>query len=189
MKVLRRPIIHENGWSFILSPRCFYWARGRLYVGYNYLSRLHPDEEPLWDPIPVKPYTVIEAMGGFFQLTQVQEEKGPYYRKWARLESHMVIQPCDYGDGFLKKRINQGEIEVHNAYTLEPETMLRFEHEWDRTIISRWIEPSLIRKIERSKSLVPMRAYNRKDRTTLDELFPGMIKNRARMIREYARTA
>lgn len=187
MKVLRRPVLNEDGWSFILSPRCFYWARGRLYVGYNRLSRLHPDEEPLWDPMPVKPFTVIEAMGGFFQLTHVQSESGPYYRKWARLESHIVIQPSDFGDGFLKKQIDQGQIEAHNAYTLQPNTMLRFEHEWDRSIISRYQNDALISKIERKPRLTKERAYNGKARKAMEDWFPQARANRLRMIADYAR--
>jgi len=190
MKILRRPIVSGSGYTYILSPRCFYWGRGRLYVGYNIMSKLHPGDEPLWDPVPVAPFTVMEAMGGFFQLTQVQTEGGPYYRKWATLESHLVIQPCDYGDGFLKKQIDQGEIESHNVYTLEPSTMLRFEHEWGRETIARWENPDrLIPKIERQLRLSRERAVNGKQRKNLEELFPfpRILENRARMIARYAR--
>jgi hypothetical protein len=188
MKALRRPILEEPGYTCILSPRCFYWARGRLYVGHNRLSKLHPSDEPVWDPVPVKPFTVIEAMGGFFQLTHVQSEKGPYYRKWARLESHFVIQPSDFGDGFLKKEIDQGSIEVHNAFTLEPNTMLRFEHEWNRDMIARWADPDkLVPKIERQPRLTRERAYNGRARKDIENWYPQARANRERLILQYAR--
>ena len=145
----------------------------------------------MWDPVPVKLNAVMEAMGGFFQLTHVQTEGPPYYRKWARLESHLVIQPSDWGDGFLKKPINQGEIEAHNSYTLEPNTMLRFEHEWGCGMIARYVDPKrLIPKIERQPRMSRARAVNGKIRENLEEMVPQftIAKNRSRMIARYAQS-
>ena len=185
-KRLRQPIHQPDGWCFILRPGAFFWTAGRLYVGYAQLSCLHQGEEPMWDCRPVKPGTIIETRGGFYQFTGIQQEGKPYWRQYATLQFAYLYRPDDTGNGFLRKKIDQGSIEIHEKYTLAPETYLE----------AQWLSDALLHKSYRSgRKLEPkilrqtpidaMRRVGRKLRDDMEDLFSN-VADRKRMIEKFA---
>ena len=183
---LIQPILQEDGWVGILRPGAFFWTAGRLYVGYARLSTLHHDEEPMWDPVPVEPGTVIETRGGFYQFTGIMREGSPYHRQYAQLQFAYAYRPSDFGDGFLKKEIDQGMIPIHEKYVLGPDTYVE----------SQWLSTSLLhksgrngrnyeRKILRNKPIAGMREVERKLRDQLEAEFSD-VAERDRMIAQFA---
>lgn len=183
---LIQPILEEPGWVGILRPGAFFWTAGRLYVGYARLSTLHHDEEPMWDPVPVEVNTIIETRGGFYQFTGIMREGSPYHRAYAQLQFAYAYTPDDYGDGFLKKRIDQGMIPIHEKYVLAPDTYIE----------TQWLSTALLhktgrngrnyeRKILRCKPIADMRKVGRKLRNQLEREFCD-VENRDLMIDRFA---
>jgi len=126
----------RSPYIFILRPAAFYWTTGKLFVGYSRMSALHHEEAPLWDPEPVPVGTIIETRAGFYQFTQIQQEGQPYRRKYANLQFAYLYRPNDFGDGFLKKEIDQGSIEIHEKYVLAPGVYLE----------AQWLASALLHK-------------------------------------------
>ena len=129
MAVLKQPIVgRDSGYVCILRPSGFYWTGRKLYVGYAWLSKLHPDEMPVWDKDPVKPWSVIESMPG--QHYSVEQASAAYLGKRATREKTMTIHrktayiPEEVFD--LKRRPkNLIPNTVRETFTLVPGQMLR----------------------------------------------------------------
>ncbi len=183
---LKQLLRQEDGWVGILRPAAFFWTAGRLYVGYSLLSTLHHDEPPLWDPQPVKLGTIIETRAGFYQFTGILREGEPYRRQYAQLQFAYFYRPDDFGDGFLRKQIDQGSIAVHEKYVLAPNTYM--EAQWLSTALlhKSWRNGrNLERQIQRSEPVSGMRKGNRKLRSDLETQFSD-IEDRERMIAQFA---
>jgi hypothetical protein len=140
----------------------------------------------MWDCRPVKPGTIIETRGGFYQFTGIQQEGKPYWRQYATLQFAYLYRPDDTGNGFLRKKIDQGSIEIHEKYTLAPETYLE----------AQWLSDALLHKSYRSgRKLEPkilrqtpidaMRRVGRKLRDDMEDLFSN-VADRKRMIEKFA---
>lgn len=114
-------------WS-VLRPGAFYWHAGRLYVGYSWLSTLHEGEEPVWDPKPVPENAVVETCRGYYHFSGMFVEKAPYFRKYAELSVRYIHEPSDYGDGFLKKQIDQGRFDFRENIIIPPDYYV--EYQW-----------------------------------------------------------
>lgn len=191
---LRQPIhVNDNygtrssgGMMFILRPGVFYWTVNRLYVGYAWLSVLHADEAPAWDTRPVPVGTIIETRAGFYQFTGILQEGEPYRRQYAQLQFAYSYRPDDFGDGFLKKPVDQGEIIIHEKYVLAPETYL--EAQWlSGALLHKKYPPirTLERRIRRSPTLDAMRNVAQHDRDKMEHQFSAPA-DRERLIALYA---
>jgi hypothetical protein len=125
--VLPQPVTHNEGWITLLQPRAFFWFRGRLYVGYGWLSSLHMDEEPVWDPAPVEVDTRIETCNGHIDFVEVKQEGPPYYRKYAVLKLVYRYKPDDTGLGnpVIRKSHTQGCVEIEEQHVLFPDCYMQ----------------------------------------------------------------
>jgi hypothetical protein len=185
---LVQPISKEARHDFILRPGAFFWRAGRLHVGYAWLSSMHHGDKPFWDPIPVKVGTIIETVSGFYQFTGVLREGPPYKRQYAQLQFAYLYRPDDSRYGFIKNRIDQGEIPIHEKYVLEPNTYMEAQWLSRGALLHKFgaTGQNLERFIQRQKPLVAMRrAVSKKLRAVLDELY-GSVRDRERMIRRFA---
>jgi|GEM_PF-2134408 len=113
----------------MLRPGAFYWHAGRLYVGYGWLSSFHAGEEPVWDPQPVPRNAVVETCMGYYHFSNMFVEGPPYFRTYAELSLRYLYQRSDWGSGFLKKKIDQGTIDVREKIVLPPNCYL--EYQWE----------------------------------------------------------
>lgn len=157
----------EKGYGqTLLRPGAFFWYGGKLYVGYGWLSSLHHEETPVWDPEPVPLDAVVETCCGYYHFKEVLSEERPYYRKYAALDVHYLLHPDDSIRGSLRKKIDQGTIHIDERYVLPPNCYL--EAQWEGGFGGReslfhktqpeWNEPrNLARRIRRSPSLKIMR--------------------------------
>lgn len=153
----------SGGYVRMLRPGAFFWFRARLYVGYSWLSTLHADEKPVWDPEPVPLNALVDTCRGYFHFSAIHSEDAPYFRKYAEIKHFYAYKPNDYGYGFLKRPIDQGIVPVREQYILQPNTYL--EVQWqggsggDEALLHRKFGDgeNLERKIKRSPDLQGMR--------------------------------
>ena len=126
MKIRKQPIIEDGGYILILRPAGFFLANSRLYVGYAWLSSLHPGESPVWDYNPVEEGEIIEGPNYVFRFTSMSRT-GIY--KCANIEFAQYWIPMTYGSHdwcrYLnlwnpRDRMNIPGIEIHNTITLTP---------------------------------------------------------------------
>ncbi|MBI2030395.1 hypothetical protein HYT05_02125 [Candidatus Kaiserbacteria bacterium] len=187
-KVIRQPMdvgdgkchpeSRSGGWTQMLRPGAFYFHAGRLYVGYGWLSTFHEGEEPVWDPDPVPLHAVIETCNGYYHFSSVFAEGPPYFRRYAELSVRYICRPDDFGSGFLKKKIDQGRIDIHEKLVLPPDYYL--EYQWDggfggghALLLRKRRDPKeLMPKIKKASSLSAMRT-SPEARTTYREMLKG----------------
>ena len=160
--------------GFMLEVGALFWrGSGRLYIGYAPLSVMHDDDEPVWDPVPIPVNAIVETCGGYFQLSNIFQEGPPYFRKYAEVRVGQIYKPRDYGDGFLKQKINQGEIPICEQFVLRPNCLVRYQ--WQSRMVLRqfveiWSEEARLyeRKIKRSPSIHQMR-YGKEEQRIREE--------------------
>ena len=153
--------LSRNEYVHILRPCALLFHAGRLYVGYNWLSLFHVGEEPVWDPTPVPLGAVIETCSGYFHFRKILTEGPPYFRKYCELALRYVHTPNDFGCGFLKKEIRQGEIPVCEQFVLPQSFCMEIEWMGCTPFCNKyWVNGRNVeRRIRRSPSLSIMREH------------------------------
>jgi hypothetical protein len=130
--------LSRGDFTRILRPRAFFWYRNKLFVGYNWLSSLHINEEPVWDPKPVLVGTRIEDCNGFIDFVEIRREGPPYYRGYAMLRLTYRYRPNDTGSGNPvlggwgeAKKLDQGTVAIDEQYMLFPNCFMQLS--WSNT--------------------------------------------------------
>lgn len=135
LKILPQPVIYSTGeteevchpnsrgdYQSLLQPQAFLWFRNKLYVGHNWLSSLHTNEEPVWDPKHVPVGTRMERCNGNIDFTEIRYEGPPYRRGYAVLKLKYLYKPNDaWGTGnSIVENTDQGCVTIEEQFVLFP---------------------------------------------------------------------
>lgn len=186
---IRQPIHSGNNFpphqdsgdmDFILRPAAFFWYAGQLYVGYAYLSCLHHDEEPCWDPVPVPLGATIDASLGYYSFKEVIQGQGR--RSFAVLESHDLDRAHWYNrprkNGSWYLQITDQTPRLCERFVLEPGMVLKVQRRTSSIplLLKTWGGRDCYRRVQRSPSMEAMRNVDPKLRKEMETLYPTNMK-------------
>lgn len=124
--------LSRGDFTTVLRPMAFFWFRGKLFVGHNWLSSLHIAEEPVWDPKPVPVGTRIEDCNGYIDFVEIRREGPPYYRAYAVLRLKHRYKPDDSHSGNpvlntwrTGKKFDQGAVMIDEQHVLFPNCFMQ----------------------------------------------------------------
>jgi hypothetical protein len=127
MKIVRQPITEDGCMTLILRPAGFLWTGKRLHIGYAWLSRLHPDEDPVWDRDGLVGTSEIQSMKGIsFLFWTCPVGVGKRSIKYAVIETNLGIIPDSYRDDYGRPLRNAKRLFFTERMVLPPGSVCRF---------------------------------------------------------------
>lgn len=174
-------------YTVILWPGAFAWYNGELFVGYSWLSRLHDDEDPVWDPDPVPVGSIIHAHRGYYHFVEVLTAPGRGRNKFAVIRfvhRHREEDMERYENEDATPLTEKDSIVIREQFVLDPRECIR--HQRTSYNIKNRIDRNpraLVRRIKTMPSFRHMRDVDLELRKDMETYYPtGFEDEIARII-------